>query len=120
MGESIQEFASGIVKHTSTPTRFFMVVVIVIGALLKWGNLGVVSNLILICVLSLIVIAYVLFLAFDPKRLVFRAEEHITWHREKLGDSSLKHDYIIGQKKPTDVELIEIKDDDSDNIQHSR
>ncbi len=115
MADLISEYASGIVKNTSTPTKFFIALIFVVGLLIKYADLPDTPNLILVCLLPAVFIAYVLFLVCDPKRLVFRAEEHLIWHREQLGDNKLKGLYIHGQKPPEQLKSI-TEEDDPNNL----
>lgn len=104
MEETLKESVFHVVRFVASPLRFFAVAITVLLATiigLAWKSmLPPETTAILIYILLFAVIILLLLVTFliiwHPAKLVFDQEAHLTYLRERLGDSTLDTSYMPG------------------------
>ncbi|NLD38346.1 MAG: hypothetical protein GX654_15910 [Desulfatiglans sp.] len=116
MEDGIKEGVFKVVRFVASPLRFFALAIVgllaaVVG--LAWkstlpSEITALLIYILLCAVGVLVVMVTYLIICHPRKLVFDQEAHLTYLRERLGDSTLLETYISGmlpgEEPPSQIE----------------
>lgn len=107
MEDGLKESVFRVVRFVASPLRFFAVAIAILLATtigLAWKSAlppEITSTLIyaLLVAVGVLILLVTFLIIWHPRKLVFDQEAHLTYLRERLGDSVLDTSYIAGTVK---------------------